>query len=68
MKKNYIAHYGDEFTIEWYFDSRGKSQALEYFKELSEGQKKKLVHLLYLLGVTGKIFNIEKFRSEGDQL
>ncbi|MCL4229150.1 type II toxin-antitoxin system RelE/ParE family toxin [Candidatus Dependentiae bacterium] len=68
MKKTYIAHQGEKFTIEWYCNSRGQSDALEYFEELSTDRKKKLIHLFYLLGAVGKIFNIEKFRHEGDQI
>lgn len=68
MKKEFIAHHGDEFTIEWYFDDRGKSQALDYFEKLTVDRKKKFVHLLYLLGAIGKIFNIGKFRYEGNQI
>lgn len=68
MAKKYIAYLGDEFSIEWYFDCHGKSGAFEYFEALPADRKKKLVHLLYLLGATGKIFNIEKFRHEGDQI
>lgn len=68
MKKNCIVHKGDEFTIEWYFNDRGKSAALDYFLELPAERKKKLTHLFYLLGSMGKLNNIEKFRYEGDQI
>ena len=68
MTKKFIAHQGNRFTIEWYFNSNGKSTALDSFKDLSLNQKKKLIHLFYLLGDVGKIFNKEKFRYEGDQI
>jgi len=68
MIKEYLAHQGDIFTIEWYFDKRGRSQALEYFEKLSLSRKKKLIHLYLLLGDIGKIFNEEKFRYEGNQV
>lgn len=68
MTKNFVAYKGKEFTIEWYFDSQGKSIALNYFEKLSKDRKKKLVHLFYVLGDVGKIFNEEKFRYEGDQI
>jgi hypothetical protein len=32
--KEYIAYHGEEFTIEWYYNSKGESPALEYFNEL----------------------------------
>jgi phage-related protein len=68
MKKNFIAYQGDEFTIEWYFDSKGKSSALEYYNGLPLHQKAKLEYLFRMLGDTGKIRSEEKFRHEGDQI
>lgn len=68
MKKRFVAHKGDVFTIEWYFDDRGKSDVLEYFEELTDDRKKKITHLFYLLGDFGKIRSEEKFRYEGDQI
>src|SRR3990170_8720909 len=68
MAEKFIAYRGNAFTIEWYFDSQGKSAVLEYFEELSQDRKKKLMHLFYVLGNTGKIFNEEKFRHEDDQI
>jgi len=68
MKKELIAYEGNEYTIEWYFNDRGKSEALGYFESLPNDRKKKFVHLLTLLGDSGKIFNQEKFRYEGDQI
>ena len=46
MKKESIAFKGNIFTIEWYFTSRGKSEALEYFEELSSDRQKKTMNLL----------------------
>ena len=66
--KKFIAHKGSKLTIEWYFDQRGKSNVLEYFNMLPLERKKKFIHLLFLLGDLGKIFNKEKFRYEGDQI
>lgn len=68
MAKKFIAYQGNNFTIEWYFDSHETSSALEYFNELPQSKKKKLVHLFFLLGDTGKIFNKEQFRHEDDQI
>ncbi len=68
MGKEFIAYEGTEFTIEWYFNDKGTSEALCYFESLSVDRKKQLVRLLYMLGDSGKIFNKEKFRYEGDQL
>ena len=68
MKEKFIAYEGEQFTIEWYFDSRGKSNALKYFNDLTTTQKKKTLQLLRMIGNIGKIFNKEKFRYEGDQI
>jgi hypothetical protein len=68
MKKNLIAYEGEVFTIEWYFGSTGKSQALAYYESLSSAERAKLEFLFRLLGDTGKIRSIEKFRDEGDQI
>ncbi len=43
--KNYIAYQGIEYTIEWHYDARGKSKALEYYKELSHDRKRKVLTL-----------------------
>ncbi len=66
MIKKFIAFKGNQFTIEWYFDSREKSSSLEYFQGLSMERQKKVLNLLSLLAEMGKIFNKEKFRYEGD--
>jgi hypothetical protein len=68
MKKNLIAYEGEVFTIEWYFGPTGKSQALAYYESLSFAEKAKLEFLFRMLGDTGKIRSIEKFRDEGDQI
>jgi hypothetical protein len=68
MKKKFIAYEGSEYIIEWYFNDKGKSEALAYFESLSDDRQRKFAHLLLLLGDSGKIFNQEKFRYEGDQI
>ena len=68
MKKQFIAYQGEIFSIEWYFDDRGKSVILDYYEELSTKQKERLLYLFYMLGDTGKIRSEEKFRYEGDQI
>jgi len=68
MKQNIIAYPGAIFTIEWYMDDNSKSNALDYFLELPFERQKKIFHLFRLLGNSGKIFNEEKFRHEGDQI
>jgi hypothetical protein len=68
MKQLFIAYRGSIFTIEWYFNDKGKSEAFAYFESLPTDRQKKFVNLIRLLGDVGKIFNIEKFRYEGDQI
>ncbi len=68
MKKKFIAYEGEVYIIEWYYNNRGKSQAYEYFLELSVDQKEKVEYLFRMLANTGKIRNIEKFREEGDKI
>jgi len=68
MKKKLIAYDGEIFTIEWYFNSNGKSAALDYYEELSASQRDKLFYLFEMLASTGRIRSQEKFRYEGDQI
>ena len=66
--KKFIAYQGERFTIEWYFDSRGKSEVLKYYLELPLAQRNKILYLFSSFGDIGKIANKEKFRYEGDQI
>ena len=68
MKQIYIVYEGSKFTIEWYYNSSGKSNPKDYFEELTADRQKKFFYLLRHLGDKGKIFNIEKFRYEGNQI
>src|SRR5579863_9127560 len=70
MKKNkeYIAFEGIEFTIEWYFDAKGRSLALDYLESLSDKKQIKLLELFELMGNVGEIKNKEKFNNEGDKI
>jgi hypothetical protein len=64
----YLAYKGPSFTIEWYVDCNGKSQALEYFLELRENQQDKTLYLFKRMGDFGKISNKMQFRYEGDDI
>lgn len=66
--KQYIAYKGPEFIIEWYYDIKGQSLALEYFKKQPKDKQRKLLNLLRLMGEQGKIFDETKFRNEGDKI
>jgi len=68
VKRKFTAYQGAEFSIEWYFDQKGKSLALEYFEKLPYQRKKKIFNLFKLFAKMGKIVNKEKFRYEGDKI
>ena len=68
QKQERIAYQGPAFTIEWYWDSQGRSPPLEYFEELPEDRQDNLLMLLKRLGDFGRIFDKAKFRSEGEQI
>lgn len=63
---NFTAYIGEYFTIEWFYDSKGRSQPLEYFTSLSASQKRKLFMLFKRMGDVGKILDKTKFRNEHD--
>lgn len=64
----YIAYAGPNFTIEWYFDANGKSQALEYYKSLSDNERIKILKLFKRMGDAGEIKDKTKFRYEGEKI
>lgn len=63
-----IAYEGSVFTIEWYFDEKGQSQALDYFNTQPKEMQRKLLNLFRLMGDFGKIFDKTKFRYEEDKI
>lgn len=65
-KKEFIAYGGEHFTIEWYYDDKGKSQALEYFEQLDEKRQDKVFYLFRRMGDHGEIKDTTKFRNEED--
>jgi hypothetical protein len=67
-KNNCTAYIGNFFTIEWYYDEKGKSQSHEYYEGLSDLQKRKLLVLFKRIGDFGKIHDITKFNFEGDSI
>ncbi|MFI5342638.1 MAG: type II toxin-antitoxin system RelE/ParE family toxin [Chlamydiales bacterium] len=68
MKKEYIVYEGPEFTIEWYYNSNGKSSAKEYFDDLDTDRQTDAFELFMAMAHVGKILNIQKFRHEGDSI
>jgi phage-related protein len=67
-QKEYIAFEGEEFTIEWYFNNKDKSLALDYFESLNNEEQKKTLQLFKLMGDLGEIRNKTKFNNEGDKI
>ena len=67
-KREIVAYSGQCFTIEWYYNEKRESPALEYFLQLSDDRQDKLFTLLKRLGEIGKIFDETKFRNEGDKI
>ena len=63
-----LLYKGSVFTIEWYFDERGRSQAKDYYEALSIDRRVRFMKLARLMGEVGKIFDTSKFRNEGDQI
>ena len=66
--KEYVAYDGQCFTVEWFYNEQGESPALEYFNELSDVQKRKVLMLFKRIGDFGRISDITKFRNEGDKI
>ena len=66
--KEFIAYEGEALTVEWFFDEKGKSDALEFFESLSNTQKRKTLMLFKRIGDFGKISDITKFRNEGEKI
>jgi len=63
-----IAYSGSAYTIEWYFNAKGSSQALEYYQSLSVDERIGVLKLFKRMGDHGEIKNKSKFRFEGDKL
>lgn len=66
--KEFIAYEGEALIVEWFFDEKGKSDALDYFEALANTQKRKTLMLFKRIGDFGKISDITKFRNEGEKI
>jgi phage-related protein len=66
--KEYIVFSGSKFVIEWYFDYKGQSTALDYFELLSDDEQIKALGLFELMGHIGSIKNKTKFNYEEDKI
>jgi hypothetical protein len=65
----YIVFEGSKFTIEWYFDDKGKSLSKDYFEELSDSdQIKALGHTsVFMFLLYGPENNYNKCISKEDR-
>lgn len=59
---------GKVFTIEWYFDDNGDSQALNYFEKMATKDQIKTLELFELIGTVGEIRTKIKFNYEGEKI
>lgn len=66
--KEYIVFKGAKYSIEWYFDHKGHSHALDYFDSLSDDEQIKALGLFELMGNIGAIKNKTKFNYEEDKI
>jgi len=63
-----VVYVGERFTIEWYYNEKGYSEAFEYFLHTSNVQKRKFFILVKRMAEFGKISDITKFRNEGNDI
>jgi phage-related protein len=61
-----VIYTGEKFILEWYYDKKGKSPAFDYFCESTEELQDKFFVLVKKMGDFGKIYDIKKFRNEGN--
>ena len=59
---------GQCFTLEWYYDIKGFSQAYKYFLSITKEQRRKFLVLAKRMGDFGKISDKTKFRCEQDKI
>jgi phage-related protein len=64
VKKGSIIYTGRTFTIEWFQNTSGKSQAHDFFKSLSIQDRAKTIALFERMADIGKIYDKAKFRQE----
>ena len=64
--KSCVIYSGEKFTLEWYYDKNGESVAFDYFMKSEEELQDKFLILIKKMGELGKIYDITKFRNEGD--
>lgn len=66
--KEFVIYQGVAFTLEWYFNAKGQSQAREYYLSLDDAERRKVLFLFKRMGDLGRIVDQAKFRNEGDKV
>ena len=61
-----VIYNGSKFSIKWYYDKAGKSVAFDFFEDSTEELQDKFLLLVRKMGDFGKIYDITKFRNEGE--
>jgi phage-related protein len=61
-----VIYSGEKFTLEWYYDKNGNSIAYDFFLNSTEELQNKFLILVKKMADFGKIYDITKFRHEGD--
>ena len=64
--KEYLAYRGEKYIVEWYFNRKGESQALDFFNNLNMIEQQRFFHLVKRMGDFGYISDKTKFRNEED--
>ncbi len=64
----YIAYEGECFVVEWYFDVNCQSQSFDYYQELTDKERIKVLKLFKRIGDAGEIKDKTKFMNEGDKI
>jgi phage-related protein len=67
-KQDCVVYIGNSFSVEWYYEPDGYSQAYDYYVSTSQAQKRKFFVLVKRMAEFGKISDITKFRNEGDEV
>jgi len=65
---NCVIYVGECFTVEWFYEANGYSQAYEYFLSTTDVQKRKFLILVKRIADFGKIYDVTKFRYEENDI
>jgi len=65
-EKSCLIYKGTKFSIKWYYDKNGESVAFDFFNGSTEDLQDKFLILAKKMGDFGRIYDIRKFRNEGD--